>query len=283
MSFLDKLLRRKRQHGSVAALPHRGGVTARLDAPQLALLTGCLQQTPDATLAELQAALVVAGGVKVSRTTLWEGLQRLDSRRKKKDLHASERDTERVLALRRAFIEAIQQEDFTRFKFVDETGTHPSYCRRYGRAPGGQRTGQGVPLNKGTNITVVAALTPNGLEAVMSVPGALTGKGFTAYLDQVLGPTLVPGDVVVLDNLRVHKAPGLAELVEKRGARLLFLPPYSPDFTPVELAFSTLKTFLRTAQARTREALTAAVRAALNWIDKNDAQNWFHHCGYHVH
>ena len=84
ISFIDKLLRRKRPHGSVAALPHRGGVTARLDAPQLALLTGCLQQTPDATLAELQLALVAAGGVKVPRTTLWEGIQRLDWRRKKK-------------------------------------------------------------------------------------------------------------------------------------------------------------------------------------------------------
>ena len=202
---------------------------------------------------------------------------------KKKDLHASERNTERVLALRRAFIEAIQQEDFTRFKFVDETGTHTSYCRRYGRAPGGQRTGQGVPLNKGTNITVVAALTPNGLEAVMSVPGELTGKGFTAYLDQVLGPELQPGDVVVVDNLRVHQVESAAAAVAERGAKLLFLPPYSPDFNPIELAFSKLKTWLRSAQARTHEALEQSLRDAIAWITQEDAQNWFDHCGYHVH
>ena len=117
----------------------------------------------------------------------------------------------------------------------------------------------------------------------MELDGAVNAAAFAVYLDQVPGPTLAPGDVVVLDNLRVHKAPGLAELMAKRGTRLLFLPPNSPDFTLVELVSSKLKTFLRTAQARTREALTAAVRAALDWIDENDAQNWFHHCGYHVH
>lgn len=185
--------------------------------------------------------------------------------------------------LRRDFLEALPGQDVARFKFVDETSVNLTYTRRYGRAPGGQRVDQPVPLRNGPNVTVIAALTAQGVEAVMELDGAVNAAAFAVYLDQVLGPTLVPGDVVVLDNLRVHKAPGLAELVEKRGARLLFLPPYSPDFTPVELAFSKLKTFLRTAQARTREALTAAVRAALDWIDKDDAQNWFHHCGYHVH
>ena len=185
--------------------------------------------------------------------------------------------------LRRAFLEALPGQDVARFKFVDETSVNLTYTRRYGRAPGGRREDQPVPLRSGPNATVIAALTTQGVEAVMELDGAVNAAALAVYLDQVLGPTLVPGDVVVLDNLRVHKAPGLAELVGKRGTRLLFLPPYSPDFTPVELAFSKLKTFLRTAQARTREALTAAVRAALNWIDENDAQNWFHHCGYHVH
>jgi len=89
--------------------------------------------------------------------------------------------------------------------------------------------------------------------------------------------------VVVLDNLPAHKVAGLAELVEARGARLLYLPPYSPDFNPIELAFSKLKTGLRTAQARTREALEAVIQDASNWITERDAKNWFDHCGYHVH
>ena len=140
-----------------------------------------------------------------------------------------------------------------------------------------------MPLHNGPNVTLIDALTTQGLEAAMELDGAVNAAWFAVYLEQVLGPTLVPGDVVMLDNLRVHKAAGLAELVEARGARLLFLPPYSPDFTPVELAFSKFKTSLRTAAVRTRDLLTGAVRIAVDWITSQDAQNWFDHCGYHVH
>ena len=118
----------------------------------------------------------------------------------------------------------------------------------------------------------------------MSLDGALNQHGFAAYLQHVLGPTLVPGDVVVpRGNLPVHQVAGMAELVEARGARLLVLPPYSPDFAPIEQAWSKLKTVLRTAQARIRQALDGALEQSLAWITSQDAQNWFDHCGYHVH
>ena len=173
-----------------------------------------------------------------------------------------------------------RHEDPRRFQFVDETGLPLAFARRYGRAPGGQRVGQGVPLRVGTPLTLVGALTVNGLEAVMSRDGA----SFAAYLDQVLGPTLVPGDVVVArGNLPVHQVAGMAQLVEDRGARRLFLPPYSPDFAPIEQAWSKLKTALRTAMARTRDALERALVQAVAWSTSQDAQNWFDHCGYHVH
>lgn len=184
--------------------------------------------------------------------------------------------------LRSAFLEAVQQQDFSCFKFVDETSTNLTYCRRYSRAVGGARAHHATPLPSGPNVTLVAALTVQGLQAPMTVSGAVNGQVFAAYLAQVLGPTLVAGDVVVLDNLPAHKVAGLAELVEARGARLLYLPPYSPDFNPIELAFSKLKTWLRTAQARTREALEAVIADATNWISEQDAKNWFDHCGYHV-
>ena len=99
----------------------------------------------------------------------------------------------------------------------------------------------------------------------------------------MLVPTLVPGDVVALDNLPAHKVAGLAELVEARGPRLLYLPPYAPDFNPIEFAFSKLKTWLRSAQVRTREALEAVIQAATEWVTERDAKNWFDHFGYHVH
>ena len=137
----------------------------------------------------------------------------------KKGTHATERDTERdterVVALRRLFVEAIQEEEVARFVFVDETSTNLTYCRRYGRAPAGQRLDQAVPLHGGPNVTLIAALTPDGLGALLSVNGAVNGDVFAAYLDQVLGPTLRPGDVVVLDNLAVHKVPGLDAIVRK--------------------------------------------------------------------
>ncbi|WP_262712967.1 IS630 family transposase [Hymenobacter elongatus] len=185
-------------------------------------------------------------------------------------------------ALRAAFVEAVQKEDFTCFKFVDETSTNLTYCRRYARAKGGQRVGNGVPLHGGPNVTLVATLTSHGLQAAMTVSGAVNGEVFAAYLTHILGPMLVSGDVVVLDNLPAHKVAGLAEIVAARGVRLLYLPPYSPDFNPIELAFSKLKTWLRTAQARTREALEAPIQVATEWISQQDAKNWFDHCGYHV-
>ncbi len=188
-------------------------------------------------------------------------------------------------------MEAIQQEDVTRFVFVDETSTNLPYCRRYGRAPDGPRLDQPVPRRGGPNGTLLAALTPNGLAALLPVNGAVNGEVFAAYPDQVLCPTLRPGDVVVPDKLAVHKVPGLAvhkvpgleELAAAYGVRLRYLPPYSPDFNPIELAFSKLKTWLRTAQARTRDLLEEALCAAAAWITADDAQNWFDHCGYHVH
>ena len=132
-------------------------------------------------------------------------------------------------------------------------------------------------------MTLVAALAPQGLTAAMTVDGAVNTAVFAAYLDQVLGPTLQPGDVVVLDNLRVHKVAGMRERIEACGARVLFLPPYSPDFSPIENGWSKFKTWLRTAQARTREALDEAIGVAMNRIKSEDAQNWFAHCGYPVH
>jgi transposase len=230
----------------------------------------CLRQQPDATLDELRMWVAALGGPAVSPATMGRAEQAVGGRRKKKSVRAAERDIERVRALRAAFVEAVQAEDYTCLKFVDETSTNLTYCRRYARAEGGQRAHQAMPLHGGPNVTLVAALTPNGLQAAMTGSGAVNSDVFAAYLQQVLGPTLVPGDVVVLDNLPAHKVAGLAELGE---ARLLYLPPYSPDFNPIELAFSKLKTGLRTAPARLREALEAVIQDAANWITELDAKN----------
>lgn len=284
LSFANKLLRRHRTSGSLAALPARGGPAPRLDETGQQRLLACLRAQPDATLQELATALAKAGGPTLSISSLWHAVKALGWSRKKKSLHAAERDTERVAGLRRQFLEDLQGEDFTRLVFLDETSTNLSYTRRYGRAPGGKRVDQAVPLHNGPNITLLAALTCQGLGAMMSVEGAVNGAVFRAYLAQVLGPSLQPGDVIVLDNVPVHKVAGVAQIASKYGARLLYLPPYSPDFNPIELAFSKLKTWLRTARARCGELLEEAIRsAAADYISEGDVKNWFDHCGYHVH
>ena len=186
--------------------------------------------------------------------------------------------------MRKIFVEALAAEDATRLRFLDETSIQIDFARSYGRAPGGARCPDAVPDTRGTNVTVVATLSAHGMEAVMEVEGALNQDVFAAYLEHVLGPELRPGDLIVLDNCSAHKdkTGRFDALVAARGARLIYLPPYSPDFSPIELAFSKLKTALRTAAARSREALREALTNAIDWITEGDAKNWFAHCGYHV-
>ena len=162
LSFTDKLLRRQRSRGSVAELPRSPGPAPRLDAAGDQRLLACLCAQPDATLAEIGQALVAAGGPSLQRTAVWQAVERLGWGRKK-SVHAAERDTERVVALRRLFVEAMQEEDVARLVFVDETSTNLTYGRRHGRAPAGRRLDQAVPLHGGPNVTRIAALTPNGL------------------------------------------------------------------------------------------------------------------------
>jgi transposase len=170
--------------------------------------------------------------------------------------------------------------DLQRLKFVDESGVNLAMTRLYGRAPTGERVIGSVPQNYGPNVTVLGALGVHGLHAVMTVDGATGTDVFRTYVKQVLGPTLRPGDIVVMDNLRAHKAVGIQQALARRGARLLYWPPYSPDLSPIEPCWSKVKTALRTAKARTREALDTAITAALATITDADAQGWFRHCGY---
>ena len=152
--------------------------------------------------------------------------------------------------------------------------------RLYGRAPTGERVIGTVPQNYGQNVTILGAVGVQGVQAVMTVEGATDAEVFRTYVKRVLGPTLAPGDIIVLDNLSAHKASGVQQALARRGVRLLFLPPYSPDLSPMELCVSQLKTALRAAKARTREALETAMRQALETVTAADAQNWFKHCGY---
>jgi transposase len=199
---------------------------------------------------------------------------RLDAQ--KKTLSAAEQDPV-ARATWRTEVAPLAAEQFV---FLDETSTTIALTRRYARAPRGERARGSVPRNHGLPTTVLAALGPTGLGAVMTLEGAANTAAFTVYLRELLCPTLRPGQIVILDNVSFHRADAVRALIEAAGCRLLFLPPYSPDFNPIEHAFSKLKALLRAIGARTQAALDAAIAQVLDCITTADALGWFRHCGY---
>jgi transposase len=163
---------------------------------------------------------------------------------------------------------------------VDETWAATNMARRYGRAPVGERLVCAVPHGHWKTTTFVAALGLGGMAAPMVIDGAMTGELFEAYVGQVLVPALAPGDIVVLDNLSCHKRTRVRERIEQAGCTVLFLPPYSPDLNPIELAFSKLKALLRKAGKRTVDGLWEFLGQVLDAFSPEECRNYFHHCGY---
>jgi len=187
-----------------------------------------------------------------------------------------------VKAQRQAWRAAQPALDPARLVFVDETWASTNLARRYGRAPAGERVVGAVPQGHWQTTTFVAALRADGKTAPLVVDGAIDGESFVAYVEQVLVPTLRPGDLVVLDNLSCHRRAGVREAIEAAGCSLLYLPPYSPDFNPIEPAFAKLKALLRKAARRTVEGLWAFLGQALEAFAPEECRNYFRHCGYHA-
>lgn len=166
---------------------------------------------------------------------------------------------------------------------MDEAGVNTAMTRRYARAPRGERAHDSAPRNYAEQTSLISALgLGRGVLATMTVQGAVDTLCFNAYVERVLSPHLQRGDVVVLDNLGAHKASCLEQVAEERGARVLWLPPYSPDYSPIENCWSKIKTALRAAKARTRAELEKALAKAIELVTTADVQGWFTHCGYSV-
>lgn len=201
----------------------------------------------------------------------------------KKSLHAAERDTARVRQRRVEYEREVADVDLSKFKFLDESGSNLAMTRLYGRGAKGERVVDAVPQNYGENITMLAALTTTGVVAPMTINGAVDGVVFKEYVKQVLAPTLRAGDLLVMDNLPAHKVKGIEELIQARGAQVIYLPPYSPDLNPIEKCWSKIKTYLRAAKARTRAELEKALAEALLSVSSKDAIGWFRNCGYAIH
>ena len=171
--------------------------------------------------------------------------------------------------------------DARRVVVVDEMGTNTSLSALYGWAAKGERACWSVPRNRGPNTTLLASMNVEGMGPCLAVVGPTTREVFEAYVEKVLAPrSLRGGRLVVMDNLSAHKSPRVRELVEERGAKLLYLPPYSPDYNPIEEAFAKIKSLMRKAEARTRETLLEAMGKAISTVSARDARDFFEHCGY---
>jgi transposase len=195
-------------------------------------------------------------------------------------LRAAEQDRPDVATARQDWQAAQGTLDPAKLVFVDETGASTKLVRTRGRGPKGKRVYGKAPWGHWQTTTFVGALRTGGITAPMVLDGAMNGPAFLAYVRQVLAPSLVPGDIVGLDNLGAHKVSGVRAAIEAVGATLRYLPPYSPDLNPIELAFAKLKGLLRKAGARTKEALDSAIANALDAVTPSECSNYLRHDGY---
>jgi transposase len=195
---------------------------------------------------------------------------------KKKTVGATERNED----ARSAWREQMKTVDANQVVIVDETGSNSGLTPLYARAPQGQRAYGSIPRNRGKNTTLLASLSLSGMGEAMILEGATDAIAFEVYIEQVLAPSLQPGQIVVMDNLSSHTGAKVRQAIQAKKCQVLFLPAYSPDLSPIEEAFSKLKAFLRRVGARTRQDLYEALAHALEVITPQDALGWFTHCGY---
>jgi transposase len=278
LSFIRDLLRRYRETNEIAAKPQGGDRRSKIKGEDEELLKKIVAEQNDISLREIQEKLQQDKGIEVSISGVSRTLKRLNLGRKK-TLVASEQGKERVKESRYEFRRWLETIDIRNLIFIDEMGLNLAMTRLYARCMGGERVYDERPGNKGKNITLIGAMSDEGLIASMTFPGSLNTDSFLVFIEQILLPQLWVGAIVAMDNLPVHYATIATNLIESVGAKVKFLPPYSPDLSPIELCWSKLKEIIRSAKARTIEALDEAITNAINGITDENALNWFQHCG----
>lgn len=283
LSFVRDLLKLYRETGHIDPKPHAGGTPRSIDGAHLLILRKCVDRRPDATLEELREDYRTLTNQSVSVSTIGLSLRRMGYTRKKKSVHAQEARSDEVAEERHRFQQQAQPAlPAGRLHVLDETGLNLAMTPRYARSPLGQRAEGHAPFQRGLNLSVVGSLSTHGLEALMTLPGAVNGAAFLAYVEHCLVPVLSSGDIVLMDNLPAHKVAGVESLITAAGAKLMYLPPYSPDFSPIELAWSKIKNQIRRTGARSAKALQQALVNAVQSITETDCLHWFRHCGYCV-
>ncbi|WP_159513364.1 IS630 family transposase [Sphingomonas sp. T1] len=267
------------QHGTPAPQQQGGDRRSMRIEAHAELILEAYKATPDITLTELQA-LLADHGTEVALGTIWRFFARRGITPQKKTAHATEQDRPDILKRREEWFDGQLDLDPEQLIFIDETWASTNMARRYGRAPRGERLRAGVPHGHWKTTTFVAGLSRTGMIAPWVLDGPMNGDAFTTYVTRVLVPELSPGNVVIMDNLSSHKAPAVRAAIEAAGARLLFLPPYSPDFNPIEMAFSKLKAHLRKAAERTIHGLWNAIGRIVDLYSPQECSNYFAAAGY---
>ena len=263
--------------GSPGALP-MGGKKPFALADEAEWIRARLAEKPDITGRELLAELI-RRGVTVSYYGVWHFLDHIGLSFKK-SLRASEQDRTDVARRRRQWKQRQGKISATRLVFVDETWAKANMTRLHGRCPRGQRLIAKVPHGPRKTLTFVAALRCDGFTAPCVFDGPIDGESFLAWVEQFLAPTLLPGDIVVMDNLSSHKDPAIRRAIRSAGAKLFYLPPYSPDLNPIEQAFSKLKTLLRKENARGPEEVERSIGELLSRLTPTECRNFFSDAGY---
>jgi transposase len=277
ISTAVKWMQRLRDTGSSEAKPC-GGSTSPLEQHKDRILA-VVSERPDATLKEILAALRKQG-IHTSKSALDRFLDRHKVTRKKKSLQAAEQQRKDVARARRKWIREQGLLDTTKLVFIDETSVNTNMVRLYGRAPCGVRLVDHVPFGHWETMTFVSALRHDGMVAPMLIEGPMNGELFLAYVEQCLAPTLRPNDIVVMDNVAIHRVAGVAEAIEAAGATLRYLPPYSPDLNPIEMPFSKFKACLRKFVQRTVPGVRHAIRSFLSSLKGQECANYLEHAGY---
>lgn len=275
LSFIVRLLQLRRQTNSLQPRPHAGGPPPALDEKACQRLQQVIRDQPDLTLDELSQRV----GVPCSRMAIWRTLRKLKISRKKKVLYAREQHKPEVQQKRLDFAKEVTNLEPERLLFIDEGGTTTAMTRAYGRAPKGERVVGLVPGYWETR-TLISGVRLGEVVAPWVIDCATNTLAFETYVEKILVPELRRGDVVIWDNLKPHQSAEVKRRIEQVGAELVPLPPYSSDLTPIEELWSKVKTVLKSAAARTTEALYEAMGAALRSVHPEDILGWFRFCGW---
>ncbi|MEM9153789.1 MAG: IS630 family transposase [Cyanobacteria bacterium P01_F01_bin.33] len=279
-SFIQKLLKQRRESGSIAPKVRTEQTPPKLNAHHQALLLELLEEQNDATLMELRDQLHARTEVYVSVSTIHNTLKRMAISPSKKTLYPDVKASQRVQWARVEFWHRVRSLLAKDLIFIDESGVNLALMRVRARSTKGSRAHGSRPNHRGKNVSIIGALSLNGVVTSYNVMGATNGLTFEAFISQKLVPKLWKGACVVMDNCSIHLGNTVRELIEGAGARLVYLPPYSPEFSPIENCWSKLKGMLKTIGARTYPDLVKAIERAFADISVADIRAWFTHCCY---